>query len=156
MFRPCLNIRMIIILAATLLSGCSKAGTKEFFFGNQNGPDPFVIGSTLSPLKKTPVFHNSELPKPKPILPPSQMPSHAKKAYEILGIASMPQTNDSETTGTIETKNDKIIDFTKFDSMMTQEYNQQKQRGYLLTTILGEKDTIDPSIRDKQKEQKND
>ena len=146
------------------IASCSKSNTKEFFFGASGGPDPFVIGSTLSPLKMSPRLHNSELPKPKPILPPSQMPSHAKKATEILGITTQkhPQTMPNTPTDTtidmtdvthsIISSKQQEINFQEFDAIMNTQYATQENSGYLLPTILGQKETIDPTVREKMKE----
>lgn len=146
-----------LLLITFCLSACSKDGTKEFFFGSGEGPDPFVIGSTLSPLRTDFHAQNGVLPKPQPVRPPSQMPSRAKKASEIMGltdnntsvksqITSMPMSLAStEVTGSIK-KSEKQIDFYEFDQQMQKTYKEQEASGYLLSGVLGKDDTADPTI----------
>jgi hypothetical protein len=110
-----------------------------------------------------PSFDNAELPKPKPILPPSQMPSHAKKATEILGIVTQKQSKATpnmsadttidmtEVTHSIVSPKHKVINFQEFDAQMNNQYATQENSGYLLPAILGQKETIDPTVRDKIK-----
>jgi hypothetical protein len=140
---------LIISSLALCITGCSKANTKEFFFGSPDGPDPFVIGSTLSPLKMLPNFSTQNLPKPKPILPLSQMPSHAQKASKILGITK-------QKSDTIIINKKKNIDFQAFDAVMQQNYKVQEENEYVLSNILGKKKGIDPTTREKTLEKKNE
>jgi hypothetical protein len=139
--------------------GCSKSNTSEFFFGTNDGPDPFVIGTTLSPLKTLPENNNAskvDLPKPQPILTASQMPSRAKKADEILGLFAEKNTpidntitpKMSEATGSI-TSNNKVIDFQKFDAQMNNQYEQEANSIDLLPQLLGTKKSPDPTTREK-------
>ncbi len=151
---------LIISSLALCITGCSKANTKEFFFGSPDGPDPFVIGSTLSPLKMLPSFSTQNLPKPKPILPLSQMPSHAQKASKILGITQQKSTsvhtNSDDTTKTARINKKENIDFQAFDAVMQQNYKAQEENEYVLSDILGKKKGIDPTTREKTLEKKTD
>lgn len=141
-----------------LVSGCSKAGTKEFFFGSGDGPDPFVIGSTLSPLKRNLDFADMALPKPSAPLPPSKRPSRAQKASKILNLN--PKTNQiqniiTQATGTVKVQkqsSDDVINFYEFDKQMQETYSEQSQNEYLLSNVLGDKKAIDPTISDYKNE----
>lgn len=150
----------IISSLALFITGCSKENTKEFFFGSPDGPDPFVIGSTLSPLKMLPNFDTQSLPKPKPILPLSQMPSHAQKASTILGIthqkSASAQTHFDDTIKPEHINKKDNIDFQAFDAMMQQNYKDQAESDYVLSDILGKKNGIDPTTREKTLEKKTD
>lgn len=136
-YKTTKNIFLLFI--PFVLTACSKSDTKEFLFGSNNGPDPFVIGSTLSPLKMNKYSTISELPKPKPALPPSQMPSHAKKASDILNIKK------EDVNSVLE---EKTIDFHAFDTEMQKQYQNQEENGYLLSKILGKKEIVDPTVRE--------
>jgi len=180
---------LLCTLATATISGCADYNTKEFFFGSKLGPDPFVIGSILSPLKTDPSKTNNEpnsnqtrlgLPKPQAILPPSQMSSRAKKASKILNLNIEQNTPSKqknivlsqilpEATGSIEqpqtpsqslnavhriSSSGKAIDFQEFDTAMQTTYKSQENQGYLLSKILGKNQSIDPTTREKLKEQK--
>lgn len=155
-----MRIQSFLFLSSLVLcvTGCSKANTKEFFFGSPNGPDPFVIGSTLSPLKMISNLSNTKLPEPKPMLPLSQMPSHAKKASTILDIKSQKSTStdiNSNIIGSVTADNQKTINFQEFDTQMQQQYAIQEDNDYVLSNILGKKETIDPTVREKILEKQN-
>jgi hypothetical protein len=153
------SLAILSIITLMCLLGCSKSNTKEFFFGTSDGPDPFVIGTTLSPLKMIST-DTVALPKPKPLLTASQMPSRAKKANEILGLITENQqiSHDNNTpqmteiTGSIS-QNNNVIDFQKFDAEMNTQYTDQEESGYLLPTLLGTNKTIDPTTREKLKKE---
>ncbi len=157
-----MSLKSLFIISSLVIfvTGCSKANTKEFFFGSPDGPDPFVIGSTLSPLKMLPDFSTQNLPKPKPILSLSQMPSHAQKASQILGIthqkSASAQTDYDHTTKTGQINKKDNIDFQAFDAVMQQRYKVQTENEYVLSDILGKKKSIDPTTREKTLEKNTD
>jgi hypothetical protein len=150
---------IFVIISLSSVTGCSKSTAKEFLFGSSEGPDPFVIGTTLSPLEMI-QSDNVTLPKPKPILTASQMPSRAKNASDILGLVTEnTQTksdiakNLTEVTGTIQQNDTQIIDFEKFDIEMNNQYAAQESNGLLIPTLLGTKKAIDPTTREKLKKE---
>lgn len=125
------------------LSSCSKSGTKEFFFGETGGPNPFSIGTTLEPLDTK--FTSHDLPKPQAPLPPHQQPSRAKKAGEILGITSSVSKADDMSHHHKISASKSSVNFVEFDRQMNMVYEDQSSKGYLLDGILGGDKPIDPT-----------